>query len=882
MRRILTLIAIPAHHFISCFACAALMFSSQMAFEQSPGGVPSGLKLWLKADAGIAVADGTKISSWPDQSAAGYNLTQATVAIQPTFYKTSAANLVNFNPSVVFTVNTLTTMTNTSANLFGGGATGSSYDFIAVGRDNSVQNIAAPNFGNNQLHSILGNGSTGDNPAMDFQKDAVSFNDWALKCNPGVKWSGGNATIYDGGGIGNGTEILPAAYLNQLKNAQPQVIGIGYTLGAANNLFSWMDGFKQQTNLVEAVSHITNSNYFSIGISGGTEYWTGPINEVIAYNRQLSDAEMEQVNTYLAIKYGVTLGQGNNSSTVPTYNVGFNAANYNYIASDASVIWNATANTLYSYNIAGVGRDDSSALNQKQSSSVNYGLQVSVGLETIAATNAGNLNAFAANKSFLLWGDNGNDSTLATGSTALTYEGTSLSLRMNRIWLAQNTNANQVTSISIPATMIGAVSVTGCQKLRLIVASDAAFASILSATTNLTLNGSNYTCYYKFPSGTVYFTFGLIQDGAEGFVYLPHTAASVLAESACVEGGWIHYYADAGLTQKILSINKNGNAAFPDYNGLPSGLNATVTYNPSAYSVTNGVYTTNTMQRLVTIVDPTSGTYTTNGGIMVRFYFDSTELLNTLPVGVTDQEWYKHPGTAAATIADLTYAGINNITVYPGLTVGQEDTIHYVQYTGIQSFSTFGFAATNSGVDLPVLLSYFNAAAQATTVLLSWQTDQEQNSDRFEIERETSDNSSWQTIGTVLAEGFSTVPHNYYFRDNAPLIGENFYRLKQIDRDGKAVFSPTREILETNNLLMSAALNPNPSVGSQGRLVLSKAATETITLTLYSQTGQALWNSQMSIGTVEKQLDISGLAAGVYTIRLYSVHFDQVIKWIVQ
>jgi trimeric autotransporter adhesin len=869
-------------HFIPFFVGSALIFSSQMSFEQSPGGVASGLKLWLKADAGIAVADGTKINSWPDQSPAAYNLTQATAAIQPTYYKTTAANLVNFNPSVVFSLGALTTMTNTSANLFGGGATGSSYHFIAVGRDNSVQNIASPDFGNNKLHSILGNGATGDNPAMDFQKDATSLNGWALFCNPNTKWSGGNATIYNGGGIGNGTELLPAAYQNQLINAQPQIIGIGYTLGALNDLFSWVDGFKQQTNQVEAVSHITNTNLFTIGISGGTEYWTGPINEVIAYDRQLSDAEMQQVNTYLAIKYGVTLGQGNNSSSIPTYNVGFNAANYNYVASDASVIWNATANSGFSFNIAGIGRDDNSALNQKQSSSVNFGLPVSLGLQTIAATNVANTNIFSIDKSFLLWGDNGNSSTLATGSTALTYEGTSLSLRMNRVWLAQNTNTNQTINISIPTTMIGAVSVSGCQKLRLIVASDAAFTNILSATTNLSVSGSNYTCYYKFPAGNVYFTFGLIQVGAEGFATLPLASTSVLGESACVEAGWTHYYADAGLTKKIVAINKNGNVSFPDYNGLPSGLTANVTYNPTVYSATNAVYTTNIMQRLVTITDPTSGTYTINGGLKVRVYFDSTELLNTLPAGVTDQEWFKHPGTAAATIADLRYDAVNNITVYPGVTHGQEDTINYVEYSGIQSFSTFGFAATNSGVALPVLLSFFNATQRGTAVLLSWQTDQEQNSDRFEIEREASDNDSWQTIGIISAQGFSTVPHSYNFTDNSPANGENFYRLKQIDRDGRATFSPVREILEINSLLMAAALNPNPSVGSGARLVLNRAATETISVTLYSQIGQPLWNAQISIGSLEKKLDVNGLSAGVYTIHLYNNHYDQILKWIVQ
>jgi hypothetical protein len=63
--------------FFALILSTGLISFSQMAFAQTPGGVSAGLKLWLKADAGIALADGTKISSWPDQTAAGYNLTRA-------------------------------------------------------------------------------------------------------------------------------------------------------------------------------------------------------------------------------------------------------------------------------------------------------------------------------------------------------------------------------------------------------------------------------------------------------------------------------------------------------------------------------------------------------------------------------------------------------------------------------------------------------------------------------------------------------------------------------------------------------------------------------------------------------------------------------------
>ena len=72
------------------------------------------------------------------------------------------------------------------------------------------------------------------------------------------------------------------------------------------------------------------------------------------------------------------------------------------------------ANAAYHNNIAGIGRDDTSALDQRQSRSVNTSAGtlslapdiVTIGHGTIAADNASNPNTFGADRSFLVWGDN--------------------------------------------------------------------------------------------------------------------------------------------------------------------------------------------------------------------------------------------------------------------------------------------------------------------------------------------------------------------------------------------------------------------------------------------------------------------------------------------
>lgn len=119
-----------------------------------------------------------------------------------------------------------------------------------------------------------------------------------------------------------------------------------------------------------------------------TEETNGIIGEMIAFERDLTEAEKQKVRTYVAIKYGITLS-------------------HNYVASNGStLLWDQTINSGYNNNIAGIARDDNGSLYQRQSRSVNTGEQVIIstpGLGTSNLSNTGSLN----NNEYLVWGDNG-------------------------------------------------------------------------------------------------------------------------------------------------------------------------------------------------------------------------------------------------------------------------------------------------------------------------------------------------------------------------------------------------------------------------------------------------------------------------------------------
>jgi hypothetical protein len=169
-----------------------------------------------------------------------------------------------------------------------------------------------------------------------------------------------------------------------------------------------------------------NSNAFWIGnMSDQGPAFTGLLGEMAVYTSTLTPTQIQQIQSYYALKYGLTLNQ-----TSP----------YNYLASNGTtIVWNATANSGYNNNIAGIGLDNNGMLNQKQSRSVNTtgnGNMLTIGLGTIAISNAANTASFGADKSYLVWGDNGGSVTGGDNSTDLPAGYVS---RVNRLWKAQVT-----------------------------------------------------------------------------------------------------------------------------------------------------------------------------------------------------------------------------------------------------------------------------------------------------------------------------------------------------------------------------------------------------------------------------------------------------------
>jgi hypothetical protein len=184
--------------------------------------------------------------------------------------------------------------------------------------------------------------------------------------------------------------------------------------------------------------------------------------------------------------------------------------------------------------------------------------------------------------------------------------------------------------------------------------------------------------------------------------------------------------------------------------------------------------------------------------------------------------------------------------------------------------------------DVPVELVSFNANVLDNQVNLSWTTSTETNNRGFEIER-SSDGSYYMVRGFVGGKGTTSQPHNYNFTDN-DAKGNLFYRLKQIDFNGKYHYSNVIEVNSTSSPAYGLEQNyPNPF--NPTTLIQYTLPNEGIvTLTIYDVLGREvriLINGYQEAGNHSIYFDASGLESGIYFYRLEAGHnFTSVRKMV--
>nr|WP_242581875.1 T9SS type A sorting domain-containing protein [Hymenobacter telluris] len=160
---------------------------------------------------------------------------------------------------------------------------------------------------------------------------------------------------------------------------------------------------------------------------------------------------------------------------------------------------------------------------------------------------------------------------------------------------------------------------------------------------------------------------------------------------------------------------------------------------------------------------------------------------------------------------------------------------------------------------LPVTLSSFTATRHADGgVAVRWSTATETNNAYFEVQHAAAE-QAFRTVAKVPGQGQSTRTHTYAVQ-HRPAAGLNYYRLRQVDADGTATFSPVVAVASAQEL----SLYPNPA-HTQLTLVAPTGATS---YRVRNMLGEVLLQGTISAGPV--LLEVSQLPNSIYQVEVLS------------
>jgi hypothetical protein len=164
---------------------------------------------------------------------------------------------------------------------------------------------------------------------------------------------------------------------------------------------------------------------------------------------------------------------------------------------------------------------------------------------------------------------------------------------------------------------------------------------------------------------------------------------------------------------------------------------------------------------------------------------------------------------------------------------------------------------------LPVSFVSFTAKKQAdASVFLQWITASEQQNNHFAVER-SSNGIHYLALGTVQASGNSNGAA-YSFVDVSPVQGLNYYRIKQVDNNGREQVYGVR-LVNNSRTPGSPVLYPNPVVNGF-TVSLSAQPAKPLAYSIQNTNGQVLQNG--TITSINQWIAIPHLLPGVYVLKL--------------
>jgi hypothetical protein len=341
---------------------------------------------------------------------------------------------------------------------------------------------------------------------------------------------------------------------------------------------------------------------------------------------------------------------------------------------------------------------------------------------------------------------------------------------------------------------------------------------------------------------------------------------------------------------------ERGNSAVAGKSGVRSGANAWVT------GLTAANYVNNTDVRLWT---PNynfglPGTYTLKfyrknlfeigwDGCRVEYSLDRGD--TWIALGATGGSWYDFANTANATAFPLGQPYFNatkstyTLAQYDVSSLAGNSSVGFrIRFKSDTDVTSVGLSIDDFEITgpvnspLPVELASFTGKPLVASNELNWVTLSEINNDRFEIER-SDDGMRFIKLGFVVGKGTTTNVSTYKFNDSRVEDKNYYYRLKQVDYDGKVEYSGIILIKRSSKKSQWVDLvYPNP-FKNQFHVLYNQPVDEMVTVELFDLRGKLVYTTSVIPNGIELAIDVADqISTGTYLLKVSSGENQSIFK----
>jgi hypothetical protein len=174
-----------------------------------------------------------------------------------------------------------------------------------------------------------------------------------------------------------------------------------------------------------------------------------------------------------------------------------------------------------------------------------------------------------------------------------------------------------------------------------------------------------------------------------------------------------------------------------------------------------------------------------------------------------------------------------------------------------------GTATTYTGPILPVDLLDLTAYLANEKTVLQWSTSKEKDLNSFDIES-SNNGIDFKKIGVVYAIGNTSNTSKYSFTDDAAFVDVKYYRLKQVDKDGKYSYSKIVSVHQ-NNKNDEIGIFPNPVADLL--ILQAKGITKnSLDIELINMQGQTVKRAYFNQGSTICYIETNNIANGTYFV----------------